>query len=107
VYACYHACMAQLTIRATDDLVERVRRQASSEGRSMNEYVTFVLDTATNPDLAGSERERLRERLRAAGLLTDLPRRRGPRPDPELVRAAGERAARGKLLSDIVSEDRG
>jgi plasmid stability protein len=98
--------MAQLTIRADDDLVNRVRRRAASSGRSMNEYVTWVLDTVTNPELAGTERERLRERLRAAGLLTEWPRYRGPRPDPEAVRAAAGRAAHGTLLSDIVSQDR-
>ena len=44
--------MAQLTIRASDDLIERVRTSAADAGRSMNDYVTSILDAVTDPDLA-------------------------------------------------------
>ena len=60
-----------MTWRAPADLIERVRRAAQRQRRSMNDYVTAVLDAATNPRLAGSEAERLRERLDQAGLLAE------------------------------------
>ena len=71
----------------------------------MNDYVTAVLDAATDPALAGSEAERLRERLARAGLLVDP----GPprvRPSPEAVRKAGAAAASGTSLAEIVSQGR-
>ena len=46
-----------MTWRAPADLIERVRRAARRQRRSMNDYVTAVLDAATNPRLAGSEAE--------------------------------------------------
>ena len=72
----------------------------------MNEYVTIVLEAATDPSLAGTEVERTRERLARAGLLATNPRRPGVGPDPVAVKAAGRRAARGTPLSDIVSGNR-
>ena len=72
----------------------------------MNEYVTIVLEAATDPSLAGTEVERTRERLARAGLLAVNPRRSGTRPDPAAVEAAGRRAARGQPLSEIVSDGR-
>jgi len=98
--------MTQLTVRANDDLIARVRAAATSSGRSINEYVVTVLDAATNPDLAGEEAERVRARLERAGLLVHLPRRRGRRPGRDEVAAAGQRAARGTPVSEIVSRDR-
>lgn len=71
----------------------------------MNEYVTAVLDAATDPELAGNEAERVRERLRAAGLLADTGAERLP-PDEQLVEQARAAAGRGTRLSDIVSEQR-
>ena len=102
--------MAQLTIRADEDLVRRVKKAAADEGRSMNEFVTSVLDAATNPDHESDHGERVRARLRAAGLLREPPpdaprvRRRHSRAE---VEAAGKRAAKGTPLSDIVIRDRG
>lgn len=52
--------MAQLTIRASEELIERVRAAARETGRSMNAYVADVLDAATDPDLAGDAAARLR-----------------------------------------------
>ena len=59
--------MAQLTIRADEELIRRIKQSAANLGRSMNEYVTSVLDAATDPDLADTAAERLRERLEHRG----------------------------------------
>lgn len=98
--------MAQLTIRTDDDLLRRVQATALGAGRSMNDYVTSVLDAATNPDLAGTEAARLRERLALAGLLVTPTRLRGWRPPAEAIEAAGRRAATGRSLADHVSDGR-
>lgn len=94
-----------MTWRAPADLIARVRQAAQRRGRSMNDYVTAVLDAATNPRLAGSEAERLRERLAQAGLLAEPgePRRR---PARDQTAAARSRAGQGTALSHVVSEDR-
>lgn len=97
---------AQLTIRMDPELVERVQAAARRAGRSTNEHVTIILDAATNPDLAGSEADQLRERLRRAGLLAEVTPRAVPPPDPALVAEARRRAGQGTPLSDIVSEQR-
>jgi len=94
-----------MTWRAPADLIERVRRAAGRQHRSMNDYVTAVLDAATNPGLAGSEAERLRERLDQAGLLAE-PGERRRRPPPEEAAGARKRAGVGTALSQLVSEDR-
>jgi len=101
--------MAQLTIRAHDDLVERLKAAAQEAGRSMNAHIVVILDAATDPERAGSEAERIRERLRRADLLIPAPAdrdRRRPPADPEAVAAAGRRAARGTPLSELVVADR-
>lgn len=73
----------------------------------MNEWVNLVFRAATDPDAAGSDVERIRERLRAAGMLAEHAPLPGRRPDPALVEAAGRRAGRsGPLGSELVSEDR-
>ena len=94
-----------MTWRAPADLIERVRRAARRQHRSMNDYVTAVLDAATNPRLAGTEVERLRERLDQAGLLTE-PSERHRRPPREEADGARRRACVGTALSQLVSEDR-
>lgn len=99
--------MAQVSWRAPDELVDRVKAAAAAENRSVNEFLTRLAEAATDPDLAGDEWERTRERLRRAGLLAEPgpPRRR---PDPELVAEARREAGRsGVSLSDLVSEGRG
>jgi hypothetical protein len=98
--------MAQVTWRADDQLVERVKRVASSGGRSLNEFMTVVLDVATDPSRAGTEAERVRERLADAGLLAPVARPLGPRPSRAAVEAAARRAAGGTALSDLVSRGR-
>lgn len=97
--------MAQMTWRSDDELHGRVRRAARAQGRSMNDYVNAVLDVATDPNLAGSEAERLRERLDRAGLLAPAgaPRRR---PDRAKVVKARAAAGRGTPLVELVDEGR-
>ncbi|TKJ24523.1 transcriptional regulator [Blastococcus sp. CCUG 61487] len=97
--------MAQLTIRTTEELVERVRAVARESGQSMNEFMVAVLGAATDPDLAENPSERIRERLARAGLLAPA----GPPralPDVDRVTHARAAAGRGTQLSDIVASDR-
>jgi hypothetical protein len=97
--------MTQVTWRAPDELVERTRQAAARAGHSLNEYLTRLAEAATDPRLAGSDVERLRERLARAGLLAaEGPGRR--RPDPAAVAGARREAGRGTALSQLVSEER-
>lgn len=113
VAAMNHACMpasmprvGQMTWRAPDDLVRRVRGAALRQGRSMNDYVTAVLDAATDPALSGSDAERVRERLAAAGLLAPQgePKKR---PPASAAAAARRAAAQRTSLTDLVTDSRG
>lgn len=93
--------MVQMTWRGDDELIGRVRREAARQGRSVNDYLTAVLDAATDPDLAGNEAAVLRERLARAGLLAPP----GPvreRPPGDSVAQARRAAARGTKLSEVV-----
>ncbi|MGH8981899.1 MAG: transcriptional regulator [Acidimicrobiales bacterium] len=97
--------MSQLTWRTTEEALERVRAAAQRHGRSMNDYVTWVLDVATDPDRAGTASDRLRERLAAAGVLVPP----GPpreRPAADRVERARAAAGTGAPLSQLVSEGR-
>lgn len=97
--------MAQMTLRVGDDLLERIRAAAARHGRSMNDYVSVVLDAATDPDLAGDEAQRLRERLDCRGLLVTAAHRR-QRPSSAQVAQARAAAGRGTPLSVLVAEER-
>jgi hypothetical protein len=97
--------VAQVSWRAPDELVERVREVAAAHGISVNEYLTRLARAATDPELAGDDAARTRERLARAGLLAPAgPIRR--RPDPGAVAAARAEAGRGTPLSDLVASDR-
>lgn len=94
-----------MTWRTSEELLERVRRQAQEHGRSLNEWVTVVLAAASDPGSAGSEAQQLRERLARAGLLDEV----GPpvtRPARARVAAARAAAGRGTSLADVVSSAR-
>lgn len=69
--------MAQVTWRAPDELVDRVRMAAADQQRSLNDYLTRLAQAATNPDLADDDLARTRERLARAG----IPAAPGPRGD--------------------------
>ena len=71
----------------------------------MNEYVTAVLDAATDPSLAGDEATALRERLARAGLLAPAGPRR-ERPAAADVARARAAASAGTLLSTLVEQGR-
>ncbi len=105
LHGCYHAGMAQMSWRSSEDLAERVRRAARASGRSMNDYVTAVLDAATNPDLAGDEAASLRERLDRADLLAPSGSPR-VRPAPTDLARAGAAASLGTPLSSLVEQGR-
>lgn len=98
--------MAQLTLRLPDPLAEELRRAATASGASVNAWATAILRAAVDPDLAGDDAERTRERLQRAGLLIEVEPYRGPRPGPEAIARARRAAAQGKPLSDYVSEGR-
>jgi hypothetical protein len=97
--------MSQITWRASDELVERVRRAAEQQGRSLNEYLTRLAEAAVNPDWADDDVQRLRERLVRAGLVVtpSAPRRR---PDRQALAAARRRAGAGTPLSELVQRER-
>ena len=94
-----------MTWRTSDELLERVRRQAQEQGRSLNEWVTAVLSAASDPASAGDEAQQLRERLVRAGVLDDV---EPPvaRPAAKRVAAARAAASRGRSLAGVVSDDR-
>lgn len=98
--------MRQLTLRTPDALLERVRRAAHERDMSINEYVSRVLDAATDPDLATTDAERLRQRLSAAGLLVTRHAPAPQRPSESVIAAARQAAGRGTPLSTLVSEGR-
>jgi hypothetical protein len=99
--------MPQVTWRTDDDLFARVRHAAASSGRSVNEWITRVLDAATNPDLADSEIDRVRERLSRAGLLEEPSDRSVTRPPADALADARRAAALGTPLSKLVIDGRG
>ena len=94
-----------MTWRTSDELLERVRRQAQEHGRSLNEWVTAVMSAASDPSSAGNEAQQLRERLARAGILEDA-EAPVPRPSRARVTAARAAAGRGTALSDIVTANR-
>nr|CEL18975.1 hypothetical protein [Kibdelosporangium sp. MJ126-NF4]CTQ95222.1 hypothetical protein [Kibdelosporangium sp. MJ126-NF4] len=95
--------------------MERVRKAAAAQRRSMNDFMTLVLEAATNPDLVGDEYTRIRERLSRVDLVVTpvqiyvdnegLERHSVP-PSHEEIEEAMEAAGKGTSLSDIVIEER-
>lgn len=88
-------------------LANFLKQAAAARSESVNSYARTVLTAAVDPEYAGDEAERVRERLARAGLLATPKPVSYPRPDPAAVAAAGKRAARGRTLSSIISEERG
>ncbi len=98
--------MQQITWRAPDELAASLRAQASHLQMSMNEYLTRIVQAATDPAFAESLVEEIRARLRLAGLLAESSAPPATIPDPETAAAARRRAGSGTPLSDIVLSDR-
>jgi hypothetical protein len=99
--------MHQLTLRVPEELAGRLRDVARTRGESVNAYAVAVLGAAVDPDLAGDEASRTRERLARAGLVAAVPQRSTPQaPAGEALQRARRAAGRGRKLSDLVTEDR-
>ena len=98
--------MAQVSWRANDELVRRVQTVAAADGLSMNEFITRVLSLATDSDERDPASVRLRERLRAAGMLASWSATSDRPADADLARARAAAADRDPALSHIVSADR-
>lgn len=98
--------MSQVTWRAPSELVERVQNVASAQGRSMNDYLTRVLEVATSPDEQDSESERMRARFARAGLMVTTPAGASDRPSQVDLKRARAEAGRGIELSELVSSER-
>jgi len=103
----YHdTIMANVTLRLPDETWAAVKDAAAREDQSANTYVVNVLTAVTDPHNARDELERIRERLRRAGLLEMPPPTTKRRPDRAALRAARRRAGRGTPLSEILEQDR-
>ncbi|WP_423919495.1 transcriptional regulator [Candidatus Poriferisodalis sp.] len=98
--------MQQITWRADDELVARVKVSAQHQRVSMNEYLTRIAQAATDPSLLSNEIEEIRSRLRLAGLLSDFEAHDAVRPDEEVVEAARRRAGPGTPLSELIRANR-
>lgn len=94
--------MGQVSWRTDDELLDRVRQSARVAGSSVNSYLTRVMEIATSEDDQSTDAERLRQRLLAAGLLSDGGVASRPRPSDKELAAAQKRARRGTPLSDLV-----
>lgn len=99
--------MANVTLRVDDETWAAVKAAAERQGKSANAYVGEVLTAVTDPTSAGDAFERVRERLRRAGMLEEPPPTTKQRPSRAALRAAGRRAGRGTPVSDIVAQNRG
>lgn len=99
--------MPQLTLRIDDRLASDLKDHAAKAGRSVNAWASQILQAAVDPDLAGTDAQRTRERLARAGLLVIPPPRPGVRRPAATRLARARRAAgRGRSLSDLVIEGR-
>jgi len=98
--------MPQLTLRIDERLAGDLKTHAAKAGRSVNSWASQVLQAAVDPDLAGTDAQRTRERLARAGLLVTPPARERRRPDAKRLARARRAAGRGMSLSALVLEGR-
>ena len=101
------ASMRQLNLRVPEQLAADLKRAAADQGRSVNALATDGLRALVDPEFAGEEADRIRERLRQAGLLVRLEPMPGAPPDAAALKDARRAAGRGRSLSDYVTGDRG
>ena len=108
----------QLLLRVPEDLHRRIRARAAREGRSMNAVAGAILDASADADLGPlthppthppnptlTPQERLRERARALGMLSEAPPAR-PVSKAERDRIIASTRGIGKVLDRIIAEDR-
>jgi hypothetical protein len=104
--------IASLTLDLPRELYGRLQAEAGRAGKSLPGMAQdwLVERLAAQPAPVLDERERVTQVLRAAGLLVELDPELKARADPtislEKVQAALDRAG-GKLLSEIILEQRG
>ncbi|HZK36500.1 MAG TPA: hypothetical protein VFC57_06065 [Aeromicrobium sp.] len=98
--------MGQVSWRVDDELLEHVRHSAAAAGMSVNKYISRVLSLATSEDDESSEAQRMRQRLRAAGVSASDDRPGTRRVDDEEFVRLRRLAGHGTPLSDIVITDR-
>lgn len=72
----------------------------------MNEFLNRVLTLATDSDESDPAAVRLRDRLRAVGMLAESGAPLPDRPDSESLARARAAAGRGASLADIVAQMR-
>ena len=100
--------MAQISLRIPDELADDIKADAKAQKLSVNGYITYILRSASDPEFGGTEAERVRDRLRRAGLLEEWPGEpEEKRPDREEIARIRAKAGKGTSLSDLVIEERG
>lgn len=99
--------MDQVTLRLDDALARELRAEARRRGMSLNAFASAALGAAVDPDNAEDEVQRLRERLRRAGLLADVTPVEQQVTHDELDAARSKLAARPGEYSGAVTADRG
>ena len=87
-------------------MAEDVKADAKRQKLSVNGYITYVLESVSDPEFGGSDAERMRERFRRAGLVQEWPSFEGERPVREELEKARVEAGKGKPLSEYVIEGR-
>jgi len=92
--------MRQLLTRLDDDLHRELKRRAAAEGRSVNALVTELLRNAVAKQ---DRRELLRARMRALGILTEIP---CPRNAPSMERVLKLTRGWGTAVSDALEAER-
>jgi plasmid stability protein len=103
--------MTTLTLELPADVYARLRERAAQQGATVEQVVQTLIAEQVPPAPVPTERERVREILRAAGMLAE--------PSPEMRRLAAESSltleearaildrAGGQPLSEVILEMRG